>query len=188
MDYIQKYEIPLALYSVHHSIFKQTTSILDSDGETQFRRACDQLNIELIYALSPQVEGRVERLFKTLQGRWPLEFRAQGIKDIDTANKRLPEFIAQFNLRYAIEPRNAEDANCPVAIKDMPEIERACALWHERTLSKSLTVSYGKCILQVMNAEGRKLELMGQTVHILEYPDNRKPEMLFKPRMALGLD
>lgn len=51
----------------------------------------------------------MERLFKTLQGRWPLEFCAQ---NIDTANKHLPEFIAEFNMRYAIAPRNA---NCPVA-------------------------------------------------------------------------
>ncbi len=180
LGHIREYGIPLALYSDRHCIFKKPTSPLDTDGETQFRRACDQLNIELIYALSPQAKGRVERLFKTLQGRWPLEFRVQGIKDIDTANKRLPEFIAQFNARYAIEPRNAEDANCPVAITDMPDVERACAVWHERTLSKSLTVSYGKSILQVMNAQGRKLELMGQTVYILEYPDNREPEMICK--------
>lgn len=128
VGYIRKYGIPLALYGDHHSIFKKTLSTLDSAGETQFRRACDQLNIELIYALSPQAKGRVERLFKTLQGRWPLEFRAQGIKDIDTANKRLPEFIAEFNARYAIEPQNAEDANCPVANKDMPQVEHICAL------------------------------------------------------------
>ena len=155
--------------------FTATASALDSAGETQFRRACDQLNIELIYALSPQAKGRVERLFKTLQGRWPLEFRAQGIKDIDTANKRLPEFIAEFNARYAIEPQNAEDANCPVANKDMPQVERICALWHERILSKSLTVSYGKCLLQVINAEGSRLELMGQNVYLVEYPDERPP-------------
>lgn len=182
VGYIRKYGIPLALYGDRHSIFKKTLSTLDSAGETQFRRACDQLNIELIYALSPQAKGRVERLFKTLQGRWPLEFRAQGIKDIDTANKRLPEFIAEFNARYAIEPQNAEDANCPVANKDMPQVERICALWHERILSKSLTVSYGKCLLQVINAEGSRLELMGQNVYLVEYPDERPPEMLYKPR------
>lgn len=64
----------------------------------------------------------------------------------------------------------------------MPQVERICALWHERILSKSLTVSYGKCLLQVINAEGRRLELMGQNVYLVEYPDEHPPEMLYKPR------
>jgi len=39
------------------------------DLKTQLQRAMDTLGVDLIFALSPQAKGRVERLFKTLQDR-----------------------------------------------------------------------------------------------------------------------
>lgn len=179
LSHIKKYGIPLALYSDRHSIFKQNGPGRDPDGETQIRRICDELGIELIYALTPQAKGRVERLFGTLQGRWPLEFRVQGITNIDEANKRLPQFIADYNSRFSVEARSAEDAHSPVSDEQMPQIERICATWHERVMSKTLTVSFHNCILQVVKAQGMKYELIGQTVYVIEYPDNRPFELLY---------
>jgi hypothetical protein len=36
---------------------------------TQVKRALDDLGVQVIYALSPQAKGRVERLWGTLQDR-----------------------------------------------------------------------------------------------------------------------
>lgn len=106
LKHIKSYGIPLAMYSDRHSIFKQNGPARDPDGETQIRRVCENLGIELIYALTPEAKGRVERLFQTLQGRWPLEFRVQGVTNIDEANKRLPQFIADYNNRFGIAGRH----------------------------------------------------------------------------------
>lgn len=185
VTHIRQYGIPLALYSDRHSIFRQNRTEVQ-DEETQFKRACDQLGIELIYALSPQAKGRVERLFQTLQNRWPLEFRVQGISDLDTANKRLPEFIADFNARFSLSPRSAEDAHSPVEQSVLPLLERYCAYWHERVVSKNLTVSYGGTLLQITKAEGRMYELIGQTVHIIEYPNEAPFEIHFRDSEGKG--
>ena len=179
LKHIKSYGIPLAMYSDRHSIFKQNGPARDPDGETQIRRVCENLGIELIYALTPEAKGRVERLFQTLQGRWPLEFRVQGVTNIDEANKRLPQFIADYNNRFGIAARSTEDAHCAVTAEQMPQIERICATWHERVMSKSLTVSFHNSILQVVKAQGLKYELIGQIVYVIEYPDGRPNELLY---------
>ena len=40
--------------------------------------------------------------------------RARGIDDIEAANAYLPEFAADHNRRFAVAPREAEDAHRPV--------------------------------------------------------------------------
>jgi hypothetical protein len=72
-----------------------------SEGETQFQRVVRELDIELICANSPQAKGRVERANGILQDRLVKELRLLGIGDIETANAYLPEFIRQYNERFA---------------------------------------------------------------------------------------
>ena len=54
--------------------------------QTQVERALQQLGIELIAAHSPQARGRKERLYGTLQGRWPQELRVAGVRTMAEAN------------------------------------------------------------------------------------------------------
>jgi hypothetical protein len=54
---------------------------------TQFGGALKQLGIEHIAAYSPQVRGRSERAFETLQDRLPKELRLAGIDTIEAANR-----------------------------------------------------------------------------------------------------
>lgn len=181
LQYIRAHGIPLALYSDRHGTFRALAQGRSKNVEgTQFQRVCDKLQIEQIFAQSPQAKGRIERLFKTLQGRWPHEFRVMGIEDMATANQRMDELIRDFNQRFGIDPREPLSANCAVAEESMPEIERICAWWHERVLSKSLSVSFGGSILQLKNASARKFELMGKKVSVIEYPDGRAPEMVYR--------
>lgn len=77
---------------------------------TQFQRICSMLGVELILAHSPQAKGRVERAFKTLQGRWTKEFRVLGITTVAEANARLPELIAEYNREFSIAPADEEDS------------------------------------------------------------------------------
>ena len=59
------------------------------------------LNIDIIFANSPQAKGRVERANRTLQDRLIKEMRLEGICSIEQANAWLPCFIEQFNRKFA---------------------------------------------------------------------------------------
>ena len=53
--------IPLALYADRHPVFKHRSEYQSAGTPTQFGRAMEELGIQLIFALSPQAKGRVER-------------------------------------------------------------------------------------------------------------------------------
>ena len=73
-------------------------------NDTQLGRAMRELGITLIRAMSPQAKGRIERLWGTLQDRLVIEFRINGIIDIEAANRFLQSYIARYNHRFAVEP------------------------------------------------------------------------------------
>lgn len=77
---------------------------LSSEPVTQFQRALTTLEIELICAHSPQAKGRVERANQTLQDRLIKEMRLLGISSYEEANKYLPDFIQDYNRRFAVQP------------------------------------------------------------------------------------
>lgn len=74
----------------------------EKDTFTQFGYACHQLGIELATSSIPQVKGRVERVFQTLQSRLIVELRLAGIKSVREANEFLTTFIVNFNKRFAV--------------------------------------------------------------------------------------
>jgi transposase len=72
---------------------------------TQFTRACDELNIRVIYAGSAQAKGRIERAWKTFQDRLIPEMRLRDIKKIPTANYYLKnQFIANYWNKRCVVP------------------------------------------------------------------------------------
>ena len=60
------------------------------------------LDIPILCANTPQAKGRVERANETLQDRLVKEMRLCGINDMQQGNAYLPEFIADFNARFAV--------------------------------------------------------------------------------------
>lgn len=59
-------------------------------------------------ASTSQAKGRIERLWETLQDRLVTEFKINGIKTIEEANKFLPSYIKKYNKKFAIAPENNE--------------------------------------------------------------------------------
>ena len=55
-------------------------------------------------ATQAQSKGRIERLWRTLQDRLVSELRLRGIATREAANAFLPEFLADFNHRFAHPP------------------------------------------------------------------------------------
>ena len=96
-EYVNSYGIPRSIYTDRYKIYK-------AEGElTDFGRAMKELNVETIYAHSPQAKGRVERVNRTLQDRLIKALRQEGISNIAEANKYVQKkFIKKYNQRFAV--------------------------------------------------------------------------------------
>src|SRR3954470_11008445 len=140
------------------------------DGVTQFGRAMRELNVEVICANSPQAKGRVERAHKTLQDRLVKELRLAGVSTVEAANAFLPAFVADYNARFAKEPRLAEDLHRPApGAADLDEI---MTVREERTVSASLTLRYDKMLILLEPSDTTRA-LARQRVTVVNYPDGR---------------
>jgi hypothetical protein len=146
--YLLEHGKPRAFYADKFSVFRvNIPNALSGTGLTQFGRAMQELDIELICAHSPQAKGRVERANQTLQDRLVKELRLQGISSVAEANTYLPEFIADFNARFAVSPRCEAAAHRQLA--STADLDRILVLCERRVLSKNLTLSYNNVIYQV---------------------------------------
>ena len=106
---LTKHGIPEAFYADRRTIFEfrklsEKGKTIDRDTHVQFKRMCMQLGIELITTSVSQAKGRIERLWGTLQSRLVAELAIRGIRTIEEANAFLPEFVADFNRRFALKP------------------------------------------------------------------------------------
>ncbi len=102
-EYVNKYGIPRSIYTDRASVYYAEGNLTD------FGRAMKQLNIELIFAKSPQAKGRVERFNRTLQDRLIKALRREAISNIAEANKYLQEvFTNKFNKRFAVNPEQPD--------------------------------------------------------------------------------
>lgn len=76
------------------------------EKRTQLQRILSDLNVRQILAWSPQAKGRVERMWKTIQGRYPLWAKKRGIKTMEDANKHMGEFIDYFNKKWSVTAKS----------------------------------------------------------------------------------
>lgn len=147
--YLERYERPVAFYSDKHGIFRvnQGQGLGEGAGITQFGRAMQDLEIQILCANTPQAKGRVERANQTLQDRLVKELRLAGISDRAAANAFLETFRQDFNRRFAVTPRSNHDAHRPLLAGQ--NLERILSHQETRTLTKNLTVQYGQRIFQI---------------------------------------
>jgi transposase len=146
--YLLRHGKPLALYSDKLSVFRiNLPNDLSGQGTTQFTRAMYELGIQVIHANTPQAKGRVERVMQTLQDRLVKEMRLRGISSRVEGNAYLPEFMDDFNARFAVTPRDPEDAHRPLLPQD--DLARMLTVQELRVLSKNLTLNYNQVIYQI---------------------------------------
>lgn len=166
-EQLNSYGRPLTYYSDKYSVFKVNHGN-DRSKKTQFKRAMDDLGIELICAHSPQAKGRIERLFGTLQDRLVKEMRLKGVSSIEEANAFLPSFLIDFNNRFGCTPSNPADAHLP--LKHNCNLGRILCRRESRKVSKNLEISWYNRILQIQ-APNRVNRLQGVRVEVLETLD-----------------
>ncbi len=166
---IRRRGIPLALYVDRHAVFKHTPSPETAAGPTQFSRAMDELGMQMIFALSPQAKGRVERAAGTFQDRLVSELRLSGAATIDDANRVLEDFLPRFNNRFKVPPQESE-----VAYRAMDEgmcLEKTLCFKYRRRVARDNMVRYRWRTLQLLPGTDRPT-YAGAAVDVLEGLDD----------------
>jgi transposase len=180
-DHVLAHGVPLAFYSDRHGIFRINAKDVDSgDGQTALNRVTERLGIEQICATTPQAKGRVERANKTLQDRLIKEMRLAGIDDMAAAQVFLPGFMARHNRRFAVAPRDPEDAHKPWT-GGIAALDAALAQHEPRTLSKALTFSAGGAV-HCIKTRDAGIAFRGAKITVRHYLDGRM-DVLFKDRL-----
>ena len=167
--YIEQYGKPVAFYSDKHSVFRVNQKSSQNSQITQFGRILNELNIDIIFANSPQAKGRVERANRTLQDRLIKEMRLENISSIEEANTWLPCFIEQFNQKFGKCARNSKNLHRPLT-ESKAELDDIFTWQEPRKVTKSLTITYDKCVY-ILEANEFNQKLVGQYISFLEYPD-----------------
>ena len=167
--YVEQHGKPLAFYSDKHSVFRVNQSSKKDTKITQFGRVLSTLNIEIIFANSPQAKGRVERANRTLQDRLIKEMRLKGICSIEQANVWLPCFIEEFNQKFAKMAFNPKNLHRPIT-ETAEELDDIFTWREPRRVTNSLTITYDKCVYLLENTEENQ-RLIGKYLEFLEYPD-----------------
>lgn len=129
------------------------------------------MHIEILCANSSQAKGRVERVNRTLQDRLVKELRLAGISSIAAGNAFLPDFIAQFNARFAVVPARSTDLHRRLNISASRLRDILC---HRvlRHVSTQLTVSYDRKRIMLFRNEVTE-SIVGQYVDIYHFADGQ---------------
>ncbi len=146
--------LPWSAYMDQHGSLKRNDEHWTLEEElrgeqepTQVGRALRSLAIEVIYALSPQAKGRVERLWGTLQDRLVSELRVAHATTAQEANAVLERFRPDYNRRFAVTAADATPAWRPV--RRGTDLERACSFAYPATVLNDNTVRLGGTVIDV---------------------------------------
>jgi len=167
--------VPVALYGDGVNILVRTDrhwtmaeQLAGTQAPTHLGRVLQELGIGYVQARSPQGKGRIERLWATLQDRLVSELRLRGIATRAAANAFLPEFLADFNRRFARPPAQ------PQAVWRRPPRDLALVLScrYTRTVARDNTLCLGPRVVQIpRGAHGRSYA--GRRVEVRELLDGR---------------
>jgi hypothetical protein len=149
--------LPLAIYGDRLNVFVRNDRHWTLEEElhgaqhpTHLGRMLQDLGIAYIGAHSPQAKGRIERLWATLQDRLVSELRLRGIATLEAAEAFLPEFIADYNRRFA---RPAADPG-GVWRRPPPDLDRILSCRYSVVVARDNTVRLGPRWLQIRPGPG----------------------------------
>jgi len=168
-EVIEKQGIFCALYSdraSHFFVTPQAGGKVDEHQVTQLGRALRELGIKMIPAYSPQARGRMERSYRTWQGRLPEELRTRELATLEQANRFLREqYLAEFNRRFMVKAKEQGSAFVRTRRKDL---EWVFSIQHERTVNQDNTIALDNRILQIEKTRWRNT-LAGCRVTVYEH-------------------
>jgi len=155
MGWIERYGIPSALYTDHHTIY-----VTDREAPTReemekgtgpltaLGKACHTLGIHIIPASSPQAKGRVERKHGVYQDRLVKEMKLRGIKTMEEANAFLVSgYLDELNKKFEKAPSSPLDYHRP--LREDQDLKAAFAFEETRKVGNDWTVRYQNQIYQI---------------------------------------
>ena len=110
-------------------------------------RARKELGVAVIQAHSPQVKGRIERLFETLQDRLVKEMRLRRIAIKEAANEFLTAYLPQYNRRFGVTPLNPTDVHLRPGRG--VNLDRCLCLKTDHTIRNDHTVAHNGRLYQI---------------------------------------
>ena len=103
-----KYGMPFSYYVDSHSIFRfvqgrdsiwRNHELLTDDVDPQWKQVLEDCSVKVIYALSPQAKGKIERPYRWIQDRLVRTCVREDVRDIQQAQVLLNQEIQRYNYR-----------------------------------------------------------------------------------------
>ncbi len=143
--YVEEFGKPLKIYLDKFSTYKinHKAALDNSDLKTQFQRAMGALNIEVIFANSPQAKGRVERSFQTMQDRLVKEMRLAKINNPTDGNIFLKEvFIPKYNEKFSVVPTKEGNVHKDLLPEEKKNINHIFSIHDTRRVNNDFTIQF----------------------------------------------
>ena len=184
-----KYGMPLNMYVDSHSIFRfvqgrdsiwRTHRKLTDEVETQWLQVLKDCNVDVIYALSPQAKGKIERPYRWIQDHLVRICARDNITTIAGANQILFREVYLYNYKWVhsttkeipfIRYQRALKENSVLRPFMIPppyqSIKDIFCLRENRIVDGYSSVDINKLKLKFNNAP------IGKTVNLRIYPHNK---------------
>lgn len=176
---------PLKYYPDQHSIFRYVKdrdklrpwhqyTVFTDEIETQFKQVLTSCGTQLIYALSPQAKGKIERPYRWLQDRLVRACAKKKISDISGVRAELHKLVHDYNYKWVHSTtkeipmirldratREGQTLFKPLEIKaPLIGVNDIFCLREERTVDGYQNISINKLIIKVPKSSPRdKVEL-----------------------------
>ena len=104
-----KFGLPLKFYADSHAIFRFVRGrdelhykhhVMTDEVSPQWKQVLEDCQVEVIYALSPQAKGKIERPYQWLQDHVVRLCARENVKTIEPANQILFNEVSQYNHRW----------------------------------------------------------------------------------------
>ena len=155
-EYFLTHGLPISIYLDKFSTYKinHKNAVDNKDLITQFKRAMNQLGVQVITANSPQAKGRVEKMNSTLQRRLVKELRLNKINTVAKANIFLKEvFIPKFNKQFAVVSKKKSDLHRKLNDKKIAEIDKILSIHSERKVNNDYTIRFKSNYYQLLEVQ-----------------------------------
>lgn len=136
------------------------TGGMKRENFAQFKRACDELGIIMVFANSPEAKGRIERSFRTIQDRLCPELRLNNISSMEDANNYLQnQFLPNYwRKNCTVKPLSNESAY--ESLDPRMPLEQVLCIEVKRKIAKDQSISW----------RGTKFEILSKhSINLRDY-------------------
>lgn len=135
----------------------------------QFKRACEELGIKIIFATSPEGKGRIERTWDTIQDRIIPEMRLRNIRRMPAANDYLQnQFLPNYwKIQNTVTAKSPETRYTP--LHSSINLREVLCLKEHRTVNRNHTLRWNGAEYELRSP--LKYSIYRQKIELRTYQD-----------------